>query len=401
MKKTIFIVCALLVSLQTFAQEQATQINFFKGTWAEAVAQAKATNKPIFADLYAEWCGPCKFMSRTVFTDKEVSDYYNQHFISIKIDAEKQEINLVQSLGVSAYPSLYYFYPDGRVLTKHVGAMKAKEFKAMGETVVNMLEIGNKLPEIEKAYQKNPNDMVLTAQYIQALTMAEQTQEAMPIAKTYLSKIAEKDLVKSNNWDIVSRYVNDVNSREFQYVINNAKDFLDAYGEEVYGKFVVSVLQEKLKETIANKDETQLAVLKKYYVQFNRQMGEEQAPQFHEYTIDALYYKNVGDKTKYFEALQTQTNKYLLKDMANLVPRIFEVIQNFDDAAALTQAQTWAATALKAEESPVHLFTMASVLVKQNKKAEAKAYLDKATQNNNNQELDQYIQQLRQQIEAK
>ncbi len=44
---------------------------------------------------------------------------------------------------------------------------------------------------------------------------------------------------------------------------------------------------------------------------------------------------------------------------------------------------------------------MASVLVKQNKKAEAKTYLDKAAQNNNNQELDQYIQQLRQQIEAK
>jgi thioredoxin-like negative regulator of GroEL len=401
MRKAIVIIPMLLMTLTALAQETNTQINFFKGTWAEAVAQAKASNKPIFADLYAEWCGPCKYMSKTVFTDKEVAAYYNQHFISMKIDAEKQEINLVQSLGISAYPSLYYFYPDGKVLTKHVGAMKSKEFMEMGERAVNMLEIGNKLPEIEKQYQKNPNDMAVTAQYIQALTMADQTQEAAPIAKAYLAKIAEKDLVKQSNWEVLSQYVDDMNSREFQYVINNAKEFLEAYGEEDYTKFILGVLQEKLKQVIANKDESQLAVLKNYYTQFSMQMDGTKDALFHQYTIDAIYYKNIGNKAKYFEILQTQTNKYFLKDMANLIPRIFEVLQNFDDATALEQAKTWAETALKAEESPVHLFTMANVLVKQNKKAEAKTYLDKAAQNNNNQELDQYIQQLRQQIEAK
>ena len=54
-----------------------------------AVAKAKKENKLVFIDVYTTWCGPCKWLSKNVFTDDAVGTYYNEHFVCIKVDAEK------------------------------------------------------------------------------------------------------------------------------------------------------------------------------------------------------------------------------------------------------------------------------------------------------------------------
>jgi thiol:disulfide interchange protein len=46
-------------------------------SWNEILAKAKTENKYIFIDCYTTWCGPCKYMSKNIFTQKEVGDYFN------------------------------------------------------------------------------------------------------------------------------------------------------------------------------------------------------------------------------------------------------------------------------------------------------------------------------------
>ena len=74
-----------------YAQENTTGISFFKGTFEEALVKAKQENKPLFVDFYAVWCVPCKKMAKTVFTQEAVGKYFNEHFISLQLDAEKGE----------------------------------------------------------------------------------------------------------------------------------------------------------------------------------------------------------------------------------------------------------------------------------------------------------------------
>ena len=73
------------------ALKKAEGIVFFKGTWQQALEQARKENKLIFMDCYTSWCGPCKMLAKEVFTDPEVAAFFNEKFVNVKVDMEKGE----------------------------------------------------------------------------------------------------------------------------------------------------------------------------------------------------------------------------------------------------------------------------------------------------------------------
>jgi hypothetical protein len=128
-------------------------------------------------------------------------------------------------------------------------------------------------------------------------------------------------------------------------------------------------------------------------------MGSEQEEKYHNLLLDIFYYKSIGNKEKYFEALSTHTDLYLLDNYNELVKRTFEVFQNYNDAASIAKTEVWATKLLKLDNSALSNYVMAVVYSKQNKKDDAKKSLAIATEKNNNPELDQYLQALKQELE--
>ena len=59
--------------------------------WETAVERNKTDKRPFIVDIYTDWCGFCKKMDRTTFTDPEVIKYINEHFHAIKFNAEQKE----------------------------------------------------------------------------------------------------------------------------------------------------------------------------------------------------------------------------------------------------------------------------------------------------------------------
>jgi len=155
MKTLITITLALLVGASTMAANSkpfANQltlkgtgdgvlvgIKFFEGTWAEALEKAKKDKKIIFLDAYAAWCGPCKRMSAYTFTDEKVGAYFNEHFISYKMDMEKHADGprLTKNYGLTAYPTLYFVDSEENIVHQTLGYMEPAQLIAAGEAAVS------------------------------------------------------------------------------------------------------------------------------------------------------------------------------------------------------------------------------------------------------------------------
>jgi thioredoxin-related protein len=56
----------------------------------EAIALQKKKPKKMFIDMYTDWCGWCKRMDATTFTDPTVAAFLNEHFYCVKFNAEQK-----------------------------------------------------------------------------------------------------------------------------------------------------------------------------------------------------------------------------------------------------------------------------------------------------------------------
>jgi thiol-disulfide isomerase/thioredoxin len=151
-----FALCFLLCTTTgIFAQEG---IEFYHGAWKEAVEMAKKENKIIFVDAFAKWCGPCKRMASTVFTDAKVGEFFNSNFVNMKLDMEEEEgFEFRDLFPVSAFPTLFFIDPaKGEVVQKQVGALDADGFLKLARNVLgkvdNSAEFAKRLPAHPAGY---------------------------------------------------------------------------------------------------------------------------------------------------------------------------------------------------------------------------------------------------------
>lgn len=107
-------------------------IKFSKMSFEKAIRQAKSSGKLIFIDVHTTWCGPCKEMAKTTFTDAEVGKVFNQRFINLKIDAENDADGpmISKAYTVSAYPTLLFINGEGKLVRKLVGKQSKEKLLA-------------------------------------------------------------------------------------------------------------------------------------------------------------------------------------------------------------------------------------------------------------------------------
>ena len=116
----------------------------------EAVKLAAENPRVLVIDVYTDWCGWCKRMDASTFSDPEVAKVMNAHFYPVKMDAEGKEdviigdrtfkfvdngrrgyheIAAVVTKGRLSYPTISYVDARGRVLEASPGYKTADQFK--------------------------------------------------------------------------------------------------------------------------------------------------------------------------------------------------------------------------------------------------------------------------------
>ncbi|MFI5221068.1 MAG: thioredoxin family protein [Bacteroidia bacterium] len=141
MKKIGFVAITMFVVILLFAgwkpADESSGIQFFQGTWKQALAKAKKEHKPIFLDLSASWCSPCKLLKKVTFTNPEVGDFYNKNFINVEFDGEKGDGDkLSDRFNIYGFPALFYIDENDKVIYRADGYKTPAALIELGKKVL-------------------------------------------------------------------------------------------------------------------------------------------------------------------------------------------------------------------------------------------------------------------------
>ncbi|MDX2189329.1 MAG: DUF255 domain-containing protein [Bacteroidota bacterium] len=133
---SVFLLLVLLTSAIPNGDSKA--INWL--TMEQALKASEKEKKKVFIDVYTDWCGWCKRMDATTFSDKKVGDYVNKKYYAVKLDAESnktfsfkgRQVSERQLAGeifkVSAYPTTVYLDENFDMLSPVPGYLDLPTF---------------------------------------------------------------------------------------------------------------------------------------------------------------------------------------------------------------------------------------------------------------------------------
>jgi thioredoxin 1 len=130
------LLCSAFIILSVTSDLQGG-IDFKKLTLKKAMEQADEEGKLIFIDAYTSWCGPCKQLEKTTFKSEKVGEAFNEQFINIKIDIEKDADGpeIERKYKVKAYPTLLVIDSEGKLKKSLVGFQTEKQMLSLAKAM--------------------------------------------------------------------------------------------------------------------------------------------------------------------------------------------------------------------------------------------------------------------------
>ena len=215
-------------------------IQFSRLPFAEALKKAGQEKKLIFIDCYTTWCGPCKMMSEQVFTLKHIGDFFNEHFVNLKVDMEKGEgPDLQKRYAVNAFPTMMLLDAEGRVVYKMVGASDPRGFMEKIRRGV--------LPEacyyqLKEKYDSGDRSADMMPEYLLTMGDAGELKNQNEEIRNYLNLLKGKDIFTKSTWKLYDFIAKDYKMPEFGFICENRKQFVGQIDESEVNRKIENVI---------------------------------------------------------------------------------------------------------------------------------------------------------------
>ena len=359
MKKLIIVF--LLCRLTSLNAEEGIQ--FFKGTFSEALVQANAQHKLLFIDCYTTWCGPCKWMSANVFTDNTVSSSFNKNFICLELDMEKGEgLNIAKKYSVKNYPTFLWIDQSGNQVHRSVGSTSSGDFLIIAGKAMDPKK---NLSFMKSQYEKGMRERELLLNYASSLKSAYD-MSYQTVADEYFRTLPEKDLAEEKNWNAILEFTPNINSYTYGAMTRMVPLFNERYGKDsvqvVFDELAISSL------SFARQQKDSI-LLKKAIAKLKESNNKELIKQG--LSEEMNYYKGNKNYSRYAELAHDYINSHFLDDPKMLNAVCWTYFQHISDKNQLAEAEKWIAQSVALEDKYYNTDTYANLLKKLGKKKEA------------------------------
>jgi thioredoxin-related protein len=211
--------------------------------WQQVKELAKKQNRYIFLDCYTTWCGPCKKMDNEVYINDTVGAYFNDKFISVKLQmnqtkSDEQWIkNLYQDADfigkqykITVFPTFLFFSPEGKLVHKETGfkqvpklIAEAQKATKPGKTYVDMYDEYDRLVE---QYKEGKRDYSRFPYMIEAAQMLRDLAFSQILIKeyyVYLSTLKNRQLYTQDKIGFIAKNINSTKDKFFEIFYSNGR----------------------------------------------------------------------------------------------------------------------------------------------------------------------------------
>lgn len=296
-----------------------TGIDFRKLSFAEAKELAQEQQKAIFVDFYADWCGPCKWMDKNVFVDETVGNFFNENFISIKVDTDLDtEYDLILELEISSIPTYGFFSPEGKLILSQNVSMKTEEFMDLASLILD-----------RKKYISSTVDLSMSKNKLNILNLisSEDPAKSYDLAENYVKKLIVTDPTLENfdytDWELIDKFV----TKDWEYaswqspiaylddidihLLENITEIIGNNWNDPLLNYYETTLDYLLNYIVNTKEEEKMELLNESYGTFIANRNEFSFPEksYHEYNW-IKYHLMSGNLDYFFEHSDEWLKKY-------------------------------------------------------------------------------------------
>lgn len=251
-------------------------MEFFHGSFEDALSIAGEQEKLVFVDVYTIWCGPCVVMQETVFPLPEVGEFFNERFVNYKLDAENEEQNgpeLAVRYDIGVYPTYLILDHEGNELNRASSALPSEQFISLVSRMLG--ESKSKFDEIQARFDAGERSTEFMREYLLTATVElsflevdnqdmesveayyEEIEKFNSIANDYFTSRPYSDLINETDVELIMQYRTRVPRGDpiVEFVIDNFDDVLEVSSEAAMSQFVLDATLSAVAEAAQAGDE--------------------------------------------------------------------------------------------------------------------------------------------------
>jgi len=364
MKNSIAFLFFILLLNTAFAQDKG--LKFQDITYEQALQKSAAEKKPVFLFGFATWCHFCEYMKDSVLPTEAVGNFYNQNFICIKMDLEKEGKNLNQkTIRAKSFPVLLFMNGQGEMLHRITGKKDAQDFLQIGSEA---LDSTKQLRTFVYKYRDGKLSPQQTYEYFKMVDRAGMDNQSL--INNYLTLIPEDKLTSTYSWKIMYELFKDIEQPCMKLVLEHRADYSAKYTSDSIDNKIMGLYINALMNKVQLLDSNGYVSIQEKLRASKLDLAEKIIA-----FADLNKMKMKGEWEAYFRNAVLFVDQYAQNDYRRLNDIAYNIFEKAYDKDLLRKAEGWSQKAVSLMDTYRNNYTLACLYYRNEKYDEARTVL--------------------------